>query len=680
MATGSRGETPAVHTPSPLFHINSSGLPTILSVEKAIMDIEWSLSIADRLTQLESSVSAIDQSRQQSTLDTPITSTTKGTTKGGSTTSDIRHLAPLASPSSEYTSQTACSYEILHSPHPAGRPTTTVVSDISIRPTTEARTFLQEELDCNKDMVCSRRTVLESALRFVDQVSNTPFQKEDTHSDRAVLREEDDQKGQPFASEMLYMMMTDMRKESSHYWMDHIPPKVLENMCLSLMEGEVLEPKRSYYELTVYLKSIYFLLNVPGSPDNNRLQHQMMRSKEQYEYAASRALNRINISDYPSLELLQALLSGALLMQLQGDMSRSWALTAYAARILVLLNYHKLGQTHQSSTLSEEIRAAVAWCYYLDKSLSMLLIRPPSLSSLDINPASLVTVDISFPTSTVVKTAVELAIIQEKVLGILVHANSWDQSYQANMVTALVQDMYRLQASYNERRAATPASLEYGWNAVDFGYYTVLTTIFRSNPSVLKGPLTRAECLSAARKALHSFKRLSEMYLEDNSSSALCPIFLTWSMLLYPLTPFFVLCCSVVGTSNPEDFTLMSDVTQILSHFIGNNRLIAKLHKLFVRFITLCSPLMTLQPEKVQQPSQPGLHVNEHDSVDNLREQDVAAPNSTELNQDGLLPSINSYLGESVTFDAAWDDNQVWELFYSQPSLQWLESENVFYM
>ncbi|KAE8391410.1 hypothetical protein BDV23DRAFT_171600 [Aspergillus alliaceus] len=636
MATGYRGERPAIKCDrgDPCMncvdarascHRNRRRRPVHPRVSK-------SLSIADRLAQLESSARAIYQSRRQSGLEALIASTAEG----GSTMPDIRHLAPPATPSSEYTPQTACSYEILHSANPTSPATTTVVSDMSIRPTTEARTFLQQELDCNEDMVRSRRTVLESALRFVEQASNTPFQTEDTRPDSAVWREEDDQKRQPFASETLYMMMADTRKEPSQYWMDHIPPRILENMCLSLMEGKVPEPKRSYYELTVYLKSIYCLLNVPGSPDNNRLQHQILRSKERYEYAASRALDRINVSNYPSLELLQALLSGALLMQLRGDMSRSWALTAYAARILVLLNYHNLGQTHQSSTVSEEIRVAVAWCYYLDKSLSMLLVRPPSLPLLDIDPVSLVTVDTSFPTSIVVKTVVELGKMQENVLGLTVYANSWDQSYQANAVTALAQDMYRLRATYDKRRAATPAYLEYGWNAVDFGYYTVLTTILRSNPFVLKGPLTRAECLSAARKALYSFKRLSEMCLKDKGSSVLCPIFLTWTMLLHPLTPFFVLFCSVVGTSNPEDFTLISDVTQILSRFVENNRLIAKLHKLFVRFITLCSPLMALQAEQAQRSPQSGLHTNEHDSV--------------------------------------------WELFYSQPSLQWVESENVSYM
>lgn len=103
-------------------------------------------------------------------------------------------------------------------------------------------------------------------------------------------------------------------------------------------------------------------------------------------------------------------------MQNQGDMSRSWTLTAFASRTLVSLNLHTIDATKPSDPEQRDLHGALYSCYYLDKMLSALLLRPPSLPKLKVNPAELVVLDPHFPLSASLKIMVSFARIQEVVL------------------------------------------------------------------------------------------------------------------------------------------------------------------------------------------------------------------------------------------------------------------------
>jgi hypothetical protein len=66
-----------------------------------------------------------------------------------------------------------------------------------------------------------------------------------------------------------------------------------------------------------------------------------------------------------------------------------------------------------------EIRRCIYYCYYMDKTLSMLLLRPPSLPQLLFNPADLVPTDPQLPISMHVKILVKLARVQDVALSLV---------------------------------------------------------------------------------------------------------------------------------------------------------------------------------------------------------------------------------------------------------------------
>lgn len=130
-------------------------------------------------------------------------------------------------------------------------------------------------------------------------------------------------------------------------------------------------------------------------------------------------------------------------MQNQGDMSRSWTLAAFASRTLVSLNYHSIDLITLFDDTKRDIYGSLYTCYYLDKMLSVLLLRPPSLPKLKIKPADLVRLDPRLPLSSSVKIMVEFAQIQEGVLDTLNHTNKNDQ---VTVVTKLIRDMHEIHA------------------------------------------------------------------------------------------------------------------------------------------------------------------------------------------------------------------------------------------
>lgn len=108
-------------------------------------------------------------------------------------------------------------------------------------------------------------------------------------------------------------------------------------------------------------------------------------------------------------------------MQYMGNMSQSWMLTAAAARAIVCLNYHTTFQNQPTNEMDEEIRSSIYWCYYLDKVLSLLLVRSPSLPRLKVSPVSLVCGDVSNPPIIMLQLLLTVAETQETALDVMQH-------------------------------------------------------------------------------------------------------------------------------------------------------------------------------------------------------------------------------------------------------------------
>lgn len=77
-------------------------------------------------------------------------------------------------------------------------------------------------------------------------------------------------------------------------------------------------------------------------------------------------------------------------MQYRGNMSQAWVMNSLAARMIAALNYHEIQARKCDPDHEEEINSSVYWCFYLDRSLSSLLHRPPSLPEILGSPSDLV--------------------------------------------------------------------------------------------------------------------------------------------------------------------------------------------------------------------------------------------------------------------------------------------------
>lgn len=137
-------------------------------------------------------------------------------------------------------------------------------------------------------------------------------------------------------------------------------------------------------------------------------------------------------------------------------------------------------------------------------------------------------------------------------------------------------------------------------------------------------------------------------------------------MLSYPLCPFFVVFCNVVGTSDARDFQLLQNVTDGISTLVTENKYVHRLHRLCATLLSLCKPLVstaTLNGET--QPSTTGLTVeNPAFATPSLfgTASDVMDITKDNGSTDAFLPS-------------SWNDDMMWQLFQSQPSLDWFNAD-----
>jgi hypothetical protein len=131
-------------------------------------------------------------------------------------------------------------------------------------------------------------------------------------------------------------------------------------------------------------------------------------------------------------------------------------------------------------------------------------------------------------------------------------------------------------------------------------------------------------------------------------------------MLSYPLCPFFVVFCNVVGTSNATDFQLLQDVTDGISTLVSENKFVNRLHRLCTTLLGLCKPLVQKQVPPTY--AYTAAQVSEYPAI-------PAGADSSHMNVSGCSGDVEVFMASS------WDDDMMWQLFQSQPSLDWFSAE-----
>lgn len=298
-------------------------------------------------------------------------------------------------------------------------PAATPEVDTSQQPTNEARNLIQKELSTNSRFSMHQRSVLETAISFVDHLSNAPVP---TMRDRSTFDKSMYEPTGLTQGEILHVILGTETKNvapSTIYFhsLDHLPPKAVERIALALMEGTADEKTENLYKVIIHFKFAVVLyasqLQGPKSPE---VQKHIKQLEYNHLSAALTALDHISFLTTPSLLLVQALITGAMMMQIIGNPASCWELTAHASRTLVALGYHNITELEAKDEYEEEIQAAIAWCSHFDSCMSLLLLRPRSLPPMNIKISSLIKANPLNPMSVFEIIAMEMIPVHDKIL------------------------------------------------------------------------------------------------------------------------------------------------------------------------------------------------------------------------------------------------------------------------
>ncbi|KAJ5958683.1 transcriptional regulator family: Fungal Specific TF [Penicillium vulpinum] len=546
----------------------------------------------------------------------------------------------------------------------------------------KARGVIQGELDGNERMDRERKAILRSALQFVDITG----QRRTSITDRSwplELPHEDFQHAGPFIApspELVYMLLSEptaaIRRSNCVQWPDHISDKTLEKMASTILSDNDHERGQVFYQysICIYVRAIFHLYQKPRAYKDPRLNAQFLKSKKSYETNAFLALRSLNFLSPPTLPFIQSLISGAFLMMYLGNMSQSWILNSYAARLITAFGYHEIQNPVGNSSFDEEIHSAICWCFYLDRTLSTLLYRPLSLPEPRVSPSNLISAENSLPLIPLIRILFDLAQIQ----GELLNCGKADNTRQIIANHSRLQErMETIYSKLQSSRASAPDCIASDWISAEFCYYAILVDILRSRLKCTFSPLTHKECVSYSRKSLRALHHLQKNLTDNPGFVDPYPSFLTWTVLLYPLSPFFVIFCNIIGELDMNDYNLMQDITQSLSQF-ASSPYISKLLKLMDHLQNLCIPLIQAKQRMGPQVKVPTLYPSMTGTWhDQPASADEYAPLTT-----ASSPYMDSVTGANpqklpTPNDGSYSpgDTLMWQLFNSELSLDWFESD-----
>lgn len=409
-------------------------------------------------------------------------------------------------------------------------PAATPEVDTAQQPTNEARNLIQKELSTNSRFSMHQRSVLETAISFVDHLSNAPVP---TMKDRSSFDKSMYEPTELTHGEILHVILgtetKSMAPTTIHFHsLDHLPPKAVERIALALMEGTADEKTENLYKVIIHFKfAVVLYASQLQGPKSPAVQKHIQQLEYNHLSAALTALDHISFLSTPSLLLVQVLITGAMMMQIIGNPASCWELTAHASRTLVALGYHKFTGKEAKDEYDEEIQAAVAWCSHFDSCMSLLLLRPRSLPPMNVKISSLIEPNPLNPMSIFEIIAMEMIPVHDKILDLtLDHASrkssvplkeevAWLRKQMSDIYNIMQRVCLPLFTWFHTQLTTQDCpthlldsimDILLHWKCLEFKYYSTLTSVHRLSPTVTTDPLEREECLRSARMALECVK------------------------------------------------------------------------------------------------------------------------------------------------------------------------------
>ncbi|KAF2821137.1 hypothetical protein CC86DRAFT_411439 [Ophiobolus disseminans] len=499
--------------------------------------------------------------------------------------------------------------------------------------------------------------------------------------------------------ELLYWMLRELKGSSigPHVldYFKHVSPKSLKTMGLALISRTGDAETLLLYSICVNSAIYKFINTVLSEGGRGSIEDGMRNEAARYLQSVQLAMTRVHLLSAPSLLFVQSLLCSAFISQGQGDSVHCWAFISAACKICEDLNLETQVNACQTETEDNlELYYCYVWCHILDKNYSMMLGRTRCLlnhEGLDSVFSSPLNRSLSALLSTYLLFVPVQAIYILELHPLKISNKKALLSRVEYVVADLLDRLKRVHARINELHGPSESwsGLHMGTEltTIQFSYHSLRTSILRSKQICLPAqPYVDYDCLESARMAMSTLRGIQEaaLTLTDIRSHV---AYIHWTVLYHPLTPFFVLFCNVVATSDPNDFYTLKRVKDELEGLVELSTSIAKLQTLFKSFIELCEGLVSEKRQKVIeanvelefQPSQAQLMSLATSQSSNYAS-DAAVLASTSDPYSFTQPMSTTFVTPATdfTFTSGGTPSGMdpgWGLFDVQPTLDWLDAD-----
>ncbi|KAH7130826.1 hypothetical protein B0J11DRAFT_524178 [Dendryphion nanum] len=561
----------------------------------------------------------------------------------------------------------------------------------------EAHDFIRREIRCASQMPADRLAVLNSAMTFVNHLSQVTRPQNALGASNARVTDILEDIIYP-SVELLYWMLRELKGNSiGPYVLDyfkHVSTKSLRDMGLALIEKKGDPESLLLYSICVNSAAYKFINTILSVDGLEGMAERLQASATCYINSVKLAMTRIHLLAAPSLILLQSLLCSTFIAQGAGDPTSCWTFITAACKICEDLNLEARMNTCGSETEEEEeMFYCVAWCHILDKNFSMMLGRSRCLlehDGLDSVFSSAFTRAMSSLFSTYLHFVPIQAIFISELHPTKIANKKSELSRVEYVVTDLLGRLSRMHARITELHGPSDSwdGLYMGseLSTIQFSYHSLRTSILRSSQICSpEKPFVNDECLESARMAMSTLRAI-QVEAASIADIRAHVAYMHWTVLYHPLTPFFVLFCHVVSTSSEEDYLTLQMVASGLDRLADLSLSIAKLQRLFKSFIDLCAGVMGNSRETAilstgeQRHSSQAFSSKPDSNV--IQQLPVRFVDESASSSDQLLPQQppTSQPMLEFTFSAPLENNNegtdpVWGLFDVQPTLDWLDAD-----
>ncbi|KAL6405277.1 hypothetical protein AUP68_12121 [Ilyonectria robusta] len=345
----------------------------------------------------------------------------------------------------------------------------------------------------------------------------------------------------------------------------------------------VTEQSHYFYTSPAYppFETFYILFNATITlPKFNAFKGHGNTTRERYRHNILTALQFLDVSGPPDIDLLRAVSFGALIMQEMGNFSSSDEYTASAYEICVAMSHQS--EIVESMTEEEVNELSVIWMRSFVRN-QFHFTRRRQTSTLTVNSLRFDLLSAMDPNHTTLGVKVSLANVQD----VITNSRSNDPHDYV-----LLAQMKRIKARIEQLQSQAvnlkDNHLRFEWLSLEAMYYSMMISVTRFVSSVYDIAVY-GECLNYSRQALESMTRMLELTLEPDSLPSRCIFALTWIIPTFYKRPMFFLYRHVVFSSNLGDYNQLQTVTELMGQVAKRHHAIARIAALNLSLMRLCT-------------------------------------------------------------------------------------------